>query len=135
MQVDLTNPWFHAIGAPIISVIIGIFANLLGLRDSDSAPKRNCLAVGTAIFLMMIGIIVADMREHVRNPSTIESCAGWIWVLFSMLFFSLVNDRFLSWEENDNGQYQKRAIIGIFIPTAIACIMMIVYQLDRFGVL
>ena len=135
MNIDFTNPWFHAIGAPIVSIFIGVGANLLGLRDSDKAPKRNCLAVGTAIFLMMVGLILADMREHIRNPNTIESCTGWIMVLLFMLFFSLVNDRFFSWKEDKNGEYQKRLFFGILIPTIMACAVLILYQLDRFGVI
>jgi hypothetical protein len=102
MQDLLAAPSFHIIGVPLIFVLIGVFANRLGRRDGDDAPKLNEWSVGTTTLLTALGAIAADLPTA-QAGGDVLSFAGWFTGVLFMLFIPIDNDRFRSWRRDVKG--------------------------------
>ena len=124
----LTMDTFHALGVPILLVLVGVLANRLGRRDGDTSQMRNLWAVGTTVFLMSLGSVAADIRNA---PSTdLSKYLGWISIFIVLLFVSLDQDRYRSWQRDSHGNPTdiKHMFWGILLPDIISIISFAIYR-------
>ena len=132
MQHILAVPLFHIIGVPLIFVFIGVFANRLGRRDNDDAPKLNDWSVGTTTLLTALGVIAADLPTA-KSGGNISSFTGWFVSVLFMLFISIDNDRFRSWQRDSRGlpTHKKHFWWGIVLPVLFSCTIFVAYQYSK----
>lgn len=132
MNKDLFfSPFFQAIIIPLVFVLIGINANRLGRRDGDDAPKINDFAVGTTVFLTMLGTISSDF--YTVQEGNLQLIAGWLPANICFLFISIDNDRNNSWKKDQQGlpTEHKHIIRGVIIPLLISLIIFGYYQYTK----
>jgi hypothetical protein len=132
MQNLLATPAFHIIGVPLIFVLIGVFANRLGRRDGDDAPKLNDWSVGTTTLLTALGAIAADLPTA-KSGGSISSFSGWFTGVLFMLFISIDNDRFRSWKRDGKGlpTHKKHLLWGVVLPVIFSCTIFVAYQYSK----
>lgn len=125
------SPFFQAIAIPLAFVLIGVYANKLGRRDGDRAPKINDFAVGTTVFLTMLGAISSDL--YTIQKGNIELLAGWLPTNICLLFISLDNDRNDSWKKDRQGlpTEHKHIIRGVILPTLLSLVVFGYYQYTK----
>jgi hypothetical protein len=113
---------------PILFVLVGVLANRLGRRDSDISPMRNFWAVGTTVFLMSLGSVAADTRN--ASSADLNKYLGWIIIFIVLLFISLDQDRYRSWDRDDNGKPTdiKNMFWGILLPDIVSVISFAIYR-------
>lgn len=128
----LATSSFHIVGVPLIFVLIGVFANRLGRRDGDKAPSVNDWSVGTTTLLTALGAIAADL-PNATPTGDFSSFAGWFSAVLLILFISIDNDRFRSWERNNLGipTGRKHLWWGVMLPNLLSCAIFIAYQYSK----
>lgn len=132
MQNLLGDPAFHVIGIPLIFVLIGVYSNRLGRRDNDDAPKLNDWSVGTTTLLTALGAIASDLPTA-KSGGNISSFTGWFASVLFMLFISIDNDRFRSWQRDVKGlpTQKKHLWWGIILPVLFSCTIFVAYQYSK----
>jgi hypothetical protein len=132
MRDVLTSHWFQVGGIPLILMVLGVTAKRLGRRDGDDSPHLNDCAVGTSIFLMLLGADLTDFRS-VSSPSDLVPLLSWLVGILLTTFLSIDHDRYRSWLREANGlpSKKKRFWVGVFFPNVLALAIFASYQAQK----
>lgn len=130
--MDSAVKWLNVGGVPLALMLVGLLARRLGRRDGDVTPWWNDLALGTAILLMLLGIALADLR--VAGARIIE-LSFWLTGVLMMIFISINNDRYSSWNRDrgvvNGAPTEKHWFWGVILPDGISLAVFVLYQLRK----
>lgn len=117
---------------PFIFIAIGILSVRLGRKDGDKSPMKNTLCVGTSVMLMCLSVIISDGISQLKSQSISPSGSYWAFliILILLIFWSIDNDRYDSWERDDDGRPTdgKKLWRGILAPNILAILIFVGYQ-------
>ena len=117
---------------PVIFIVIGIIAARLGRKDGDTSPLKNTMCVGTSVILMSLSVIITDGIIHISSPNSPLAGSYWVFLLLFifLIFYSIDNDRYASWERDGEGNPTdaKKVWAGIVIPNFLALVSFVGYQ-------
>jgi hypothetical protein len=134
--MDSLVKWLSVGGVPLALLLAGMLARRLGRRDGDATPCWNDWALSTAILLMLLGIVLADLR--LTGARAIE-LSFWLVGVLTMIFMSLNNDRYSSWNRTsgvvDGTPTQKHWFWGVIFPDSVGLTVFVLYQARKVGLI
>ena len=134
--MDGVVKWLNVGGVPLALLLAGMLARRLGRRDGDATPSWNDWALSTAILLMLLGIVLADLR--LTGAKAIE-LSYWLVGVLTMIFISLNNDRYSSWNRNrdvaDGVPTVKHWFWGVMLPDSVGLTVFALYQARKVGLI
>ena len=134
--MDSLLKWLNVGGVPLALLVAGMLARRLGRRDGDATPWWNDWALCTAILLMLLGIVLADLR--LTGARAIE-LSFWLVGVLTMIFISLNNDRYSSWNRGrgvvDGAPTEKHWFWGVVLPDSVGLAVFALYQARKVGLI
>lgn len=132
MSNFLSSDVFNTYLLPLVFVLLGVLANMLGKKDGQQHDFSTDLAVGSTVFLLSISTVFADMyaSRKLAQPPPLDAFFAWLMFFLVLLLASLVNDRFNSWVKDGQGRKleRKHGIWGVGVPVILSFGFFVLYK-------
>jgi len=127
--MDSLVKWLNVGGVPLALLLAGMLARKLGRRDGDATPGWNDWALSTAILLMLLGIVLADLR---LTTAKAPELSYWLAGVLTMILISINNDRYSSWNRSrgivNGAPTEKHWFWGVILPDTVGLAVFALYQ-------